>query len=416
MKTVYLPYMCDHVYAVEAAFKALGQNAQVLLPNDDESLEIGMDFTIGKECSPCFMTTGDIVRLTQQPGFDPAQSVIMMPTTAGPCRFGQYASLQRDILDQAGLEQVEIISPSAANAYQGLGKNSTKLRQLVWQGTVATDLLQKLLYEYRPYETNKGQTDELYQQGLAHIKEGVQAGGGKPLIKAMQWIAKQFEQLSVDRSEPRPIIGIIGEIYIRLNNYGNQDIIRKVEAIGGEVRIASMMEWLYYSNWAVKNNARHSHLFLSFISMSIVDFYQQHQEHKLLKPVEHLLSHPHETPVAKLMDNIRPFYEPALDTEAVLSMGKAVDFAQLGLNGILNLMPFSCMPGIITAGMAPRIRADLGNIPWLDVIFDAQGGTHFNTRLEAFMYQATQYQRRTETRSGVENRKSVIPEPVTLTT
>ena len=64
---------------------------------------------------------------------------------------------------------------------------------------------------------------------------------------------------------------------------------------------------------------------------------------------------------------------------------------RLGLSGIVNVMPFSCMAGIITAGMAPRIRADLGGVPWLDVIYDAQGGTNVNTRLEAFMYQATQY-------------------------
>jgi predicted nucleotide-binding protein (sugar kinase/HSP70/actin superfamily) len=110
--------------------------------------------------------------------------------------------------------------------------------------------------------------------------------------------------------------------------------------------------------------------------------------------VEHLLKHVHESPIARLMDNIRPYYEPALDTEAVLSMGKSIDFAQNGLCGILNIMPFSCMPGIIVAGMAPRLRADLDNIPWLDIIYDAQGGTNINTRLEAFMYQAVQFQRR----------------------
>ena len=58
------------------------------------------------------------------------------------------------------------------------------------------------------------------------------------------------------------------------------------------------------------------------------------------------------------------------------------------------------MPGIITAGMAPRLRSDLDNIPWLDVIYDAQEGTNINTRLEAFMYQVKQFQRRMEERQG----------------
>ena len=407
-KTIYIPYMSDHSYALEAAFKAYGKNAKVMPPSDNESLEIGLDLTIGKECSPCFMSTGDIVRLTQQPEFKPEKTVVFMPTTAGPCRFGQYAALQRDILDKAGLDKIEIISPSAVNSYQGLGENSMKLRQLIWQGTVATDILQKLLYEYRPYEVNKGETDELYQSCLKRIAQAVEEQGDKALVLVMKWIAKQFEALSVDRSEPRPLVGLVGEIYIRLNNYANQNLIQKVEDSGGEVTIASMMEWIYFANWFVKDDAWRSNSFWNFLNMSVVDFYQQHQENKLLKPVEHLLKHPHETPIAKLTDNIRPYYDPTLDTEAVLSMGKAIDFANKGLSGILNLMPFSCMPGIITAGIAPRIRADLGNIPWLDVIFDAQGSTHFNTRLEAFMYQATQYQRRTTKASAVSNKQPMV--------
>jgi hypothetical protein len=52
------------------------------------------------------------------------------------------------------------------------------------------------------------------------------------------------------------------------------------------------------------------------------------------------------------------------------------------------------MPGIIVTGLAEAVRADHGRIPWLDVIYDAQGGTNIQTRLEAFMHQARQVQAR----------------------
>jgi predicted nucleotide-binding protein (sugar kinase/HSP70/actin superfamily) len=192
----------------------------------------------------------------------------------------------------------------------------------------------------------------------------------------------------------RPVIGIVGEIYLRFNPYSNQDVIRQVETAGGEVLITSMMEWFYFTNWGVKTFTRFFGMYLDWFKISLVDLYQQRQERKLLKPVAYLLKHPRESPITQLMNYIQPYYEPVLGTEAVLSMGKAIDFAQNGLCGILNIMPFSCMPGIIAAGMAPRLRADLDNIPWLDVIYDAQEGTNINTRLEAFMYQAVQFQRR----------------------
>ncbi|MFQ6045114.1 MAG: hypothetical protein ACE5PT_01975 [Gemmatimonadales bacterium] len=393
-KTVYIPYMCDHAYVLGAALRAHDIPAEVLPPPDDRSLAIGLDLCGGRECLPCFTSTGDIIRRAEEPGFDPARAVLLVPTTAGPCRFGQYNVLQREILDRHGLAEVEMISPSAANSYQGFGDRPAELRALFWQGIVAVDLLQKLLHEHRPYEIEPGHADETYRRCLDRIVAAIERGGGKETVQAMRWTARRFEALGVDRTEPRPLIGLVGEIYIRFNTYSNQNIIRQVEAAGGEVVVASLMEWFYFTNWRVKALTGVVGTPLDFLKISLVDLYQRRQERRLSEPVEHLLRHPHESPIAQLMDNIRPYYEPALGTEAVLSMGKAIDFARNGLCGILNIMPFSCMPGIIVAGMAPRLRPDLYNIPWLDVIYDAQGATNINTRLEAFMYQATQFQRR----------------------
>lgn len=393
-KTVYIPYLSDHAYILGAALRAENIPVEVLPPPDDETMAIGIQLCLGRECSPCFTTTGDIIRRSRQPGFEPAQSALFMPTAAGSCRFGQYVVLQRDILDQQGLSQLEIISPDAANSYQGFGDNPTRLRQLLWQGIVAVDLLQKLLHEYRPYELNQGQTDRVYQQCLEQIVAATQAGGGRKMVETMKWVARQFEALPINRAQPRPLIGLVGEIYLRFNSYSNQQLIRQVEAAGGEVLLASMSEWIYFANWDWKVHSRRIGLYQEFFATWLSELYQQHIERKLTKPVEHLLKHPHETPMAQLMNSLRPYYDPALSTEAVLSMGQAINMAQSGLSGILNVMPFSCMPGIITAGMAPRLRADLDNIPWLDISYDAQGGTNIKTRLEAFMYQTMQFQRR----------------------
>jgi predicted nucleotide-binding protein (sugar kinase/HSP70/actin superfamily) len=92
------------------------------------------------------------------------------------------------------------------------------------------------------------------------------------------------------------------------------------------------------------------------------------------------------------MADAQPYYEPRLGTEAALSVGKAVDFARQELCGVINILPFSCMPGIVVTGLAEAIRADHAHLPWLDVIYDAQGGTNLQTRLEAFMFQARQFQ------------------------
>jgi predicted nucleotide-binding protein (sugar kinase/HSP70/actin superfamily) len=99
------------------------------------------------------------------------------------------------------------------------------------------------------------------------------------------------------------------------------------------------------------------------------------------------------------MAHLAPHYEPVLglETEAGITLGKAVELGRHGANGIVNVMPFNCMPGVVVAGMAPRFRRDVVDIPWLDISFDAQGATNITTRLEAFIYQARQHQRRAQT-------------------
>jgi predicted nucleotide-binding protein (sugar kinase/HSP70/actin superfamily) len=390
----YIPYMCDHGYMLAAAMRSHGLPAEVLTPTTTKTREIGLHYCRGSECLPCITTTGDIMQRARHEDFDPQQAAVFMPTTAGSCRFGCYNVLQKEILAEHGLAEVDFLSPSASNSYQGLGEKPQLLRLLIWEGAVAGDILHKLLHGHRPYERNKGQTDVVYQQSLDRVVAAVEAGGGKELVEAMRWVGRQFERIPLDKSTPRPMIGIVGEIYLRFNKHVNLDLPRQVEQAGGEVQIAGITEWLYYTNWTYIRDAWFFKNTKRYVKMRLTDAYQRHLEHNILKPVEHLIKHPHDPHVSELMANLTPYYHSDLHSEAILSMGSAIDFGKRGFDGLLNVMPFSCMPGTITAGIAPRMRADLDNIPWLDISYDAQEGTNIKTRLEAFMYQAAQFQRR----------------------
>jgi predicted nucleotide-binding protein (sugar kinase/HSP70/actin superfamily) len=396
-RTIYIPYMSDHVHVLAAALQALGVPAEVLPPPDEETVAIALEFCKGRECLPCLLTTGDLIRRARQPGFDRQRAAFLMPSGTGTCRFGYFHVLQQEILARLGYGDVEIIAPDSADRYrvQMLGGNWIGLVHLCWQGLVAVDLLQKLVHEYRPYELVPGQTDRLYPPCLERIIAAVRRGAGRPLRDAMHWIADQFAALPVDRRQRRPRIGLVGEFYIRFNPFSNDTIIRRVEAAGGEVVLASMMELFYFNNgWDYRTYNRPPLEPRALITSFLTNAIERHEERRLSKPVASLLTDPHETPIGTLLQHLRPYFNPTLSSEAILSMGKAIELAHQGMSGIIHIMPFSCLPGIITAGMAPRLRADLDGLPWLDVICDAQGGTNIQTRLEAFMYQTVQFQRR----------------------
>ncbi|MBN2005839.1 MAG: hypothetical protein JXA21_20950 [Anaerolineae bacterium] len=393
-KTIYLPYMADHAVTMAAALRCHKLDAVVMDEPDDESLAIGQSLCLGKECLPCFTCVGDIVKQSRKPDFDPERAALFMPTTGGPCRFGQYNALHRLLLDEMGLQAVEIVSPSAENSYQGFGEHATALRLLIWRGVVGVDLLRKLRYAHRPYETVPGQTDAVYYECLYDLAGAIETGKRRPAIAAMARAGAKFRALPVARREPRPVIGMVGEIYLRNNDFTNQEIVRHVEALGGEVWVAPLMEWFYFTNYGTKARARVAGDHLGWLKTQAGDLIQRRIEHEMLKPVQDLLRNAHEVPVDQLMENDRPYYDPALGTEAALSIGKAIDYARQGLSGILHVLPLNCMPATTVTGIAPKVRQDLDRIPWLDIIYDAQAMTNINTRLEAFMYQARQYQQR----------------------
>ncbi len=75
----------------------------------------------------------------------------------------------------------------------------------------------------------------------------------------------------------------------------------------------------------------------------------------------------------------------------MLSVGKALDYIGRGVSGIINVMPFTCMPGTIASAVLKRVQED-NNIPVLNVSYEGQGDSQMLTRLEAFMHQAKSYQ------------------------
>jgi predicted nucleotide-binding protein (sugar kinase/HSP70/actin superfamily) len=57
-------------------------------------------------------------------------------------------------------------------------------------------------------------------------------------------------------------------------------------------------------------------------------------------------------------------------------------------------MPFTCMPGTISHALLKRVREELGEFPFLNMVYDGVEQSTSQTRLEAFMHQARQYMKR----------------------
>jgi predicted nucleotide-binding protein (sugar kinase/HSP70/actin superfamily) len=397
-KKIYIPYMCDHSFAVAAAFKACGVDADVFPESDEETLYWGRKLTSGKECYPCILTTGDMVKLVKDPRFDHSRAAFFMPSGNGPCRFGQYHRFHRLVLDDLGFHHVPIYSPNQDETlYSDLGIMGSKFTRLGWQGIVAVDLLIKKQLETRPYEKEKGKTDQVYQESLKRVCEAILKGDD--LEEALRKSIEEFNQIEVDGLGTKPLIGIVGEIFVRLNRYANENVIRKIEQFGGEAWIAPLTEWILYVNTISKKRSLRKKSFSNLLKVFLTDYYQKKDEHHLEKIFKGHLRNFGEPKTRSIFKKAKPYIDSSFEGEAILSVGKTIDFAKRGASGVVNIMPFTCMPGTIVSTLLKRYQEENNNIPILNMAYDGQEQTNTLTRLEAFMYQARGFKDRKNKRA-----------------
>ncbi|MHC4756022.1 MAG: acyl-CoA dehydratase activase, partial [Planctomycetota bacterium] len=262
-KTLYIPYMGDCAYGVAACFRAYGQSAEVMPMADEASLIRGRQFTSGKECLPCAITAGDMLTVINSKDFDPEKAAFFMPGGRGPCRFGMYNCLHKLILRYAGQDDVRIIAPNQDGDFyhdftQSVGGSiKGNFMKDIWIATVGVDLMYKLLLRTRPFAKDTKQAQKVYEQCLKSWVRAVEKRVGfAELVKLCGNFAEEFASIEFDYTIRKPMIGIVGEIYVRSHPFANKDIITRLEELGAVCDLASLAEWIYYTNFTRKQRAR----------------------------------------------------------------------------------------------------------------------------------------------------------------
>lgn len=396
-RRIYLPPMTDHALALVAAFQACGGDAMLLPESDEETLALGRRLTSGKECYPLILTTGDLAKMVKRPDFDPDKSAFFMPAANGPCRFGQYRRYHRLVLDELGYPQVPVYSPDQSESmYEEVGMVGKDFDRIAWRGVVAIDLLEKKLLQTRPYERQAGEADKVYQYYLDKVYRTLRDRGDLPAVLKEARLA--FDDLALNGHGDKPLVGVVGEIYVRSNRFSNENTIREIEALGGEAMMPPIGEWLLYVTHTSRRRAWQARKYRTLLHLWLKHLVQTKDEHQLGHLFHGSIRHLEEPTIAQTLKMARPYLHPSFEGEAILSMGKAEDFYRKGASGLVNLMPFTCMPGTVVNSLFHRFRQEHDNIPFLNLSFDGQEQTHTRTRLEAFMYQVRQFQERRRAR------------------
>ncbi len=362
---VLIARMSDHAEVLAAAMRSFGVKAQVLPESDERSMALSRDVTNGKECLPFRDTLGVFLRMAEE-GSIPPRSRAMMAGSFGPCRLGKYAQEQQKILDERGI-QLEVMTTVSNNAYSDLGLGP-RFELLAWQGVLAADQLQKLLWTTRPYERRPGETNEAYQHFVAELVAAIE--GRRTLEPLMREATATFGELRDPALPRRPRVGINGEIYLRANRFCNQDLVALCEANGLEAEVAPMSEWLKYTTmrnledgWANREAGR---TLKGALRKLATDYY----ERKVASWFEAVI-HEREPSTRDLLAASGRYLPSRNGSEAILSLGSGVrQMADPHFAGVISVMPHGCMPGGIVAALAQEISRKFDHKPWISLTFD----------------------------------------------
>jgi predicted nucleotide-binding protein (sugar kinase/HSP70/actin superfamily) len=221
------------------------------------------------------------------------------------------------------------------------------------------------------------------------------------LIDVMGQIEKKFSQIPTNYTKDKPLVGVVGEIYCRLDNFSNAELIRRIEKYGGEVWLASIGEWVWYTNFLQKYDLRLMGEAFSkaMLGAIIKNKAQQNDEHKLLAPLQdRFLGYEEPNNVKNILKTTEPYlpYRGCLG-EMVLNVGGAIYLHGKGADGIIDISPFTCMNGIICEAIYPSVSKDYDNIPIRNFYFDGTE-SDYDRDVEIFLELAGTYKRRKKTK------------------
>ncbi|MCP4216407.1 MAG: hypothetical protein GY765_17285, partial [bacterium] len=361
---VWFPRM--HYYGtgfLAAALRAHGYDARPLPPEDRESFELGKKYLKGGECLPMAATLGTFLKQVKNHSHD-TRHIIFTPTTEGPCRFGQYNLLQRVVFHELGLTNVDIMSPSSLNGYQGVGD---AVRKGIMHGVLCADLLLKLTTKTRPYERSKGDTDALTEEAAKRLELALEKRENPRLV--FKELAPRFAAIP-KYEEKKPLVGVVGEIYVRCNDFSNGNLISVIEKNGGEAWLSPVQEWLLYLAYiqsAVEKGGRFNPVKKS--EAFLTNLYLNKLEQSYINSAGNLLADRHEPPIKKVVEAGAEFLPLEFVGEAILTLGRAIHFAHQGADMVINAAPFGCMPGTLSSSILLEIK-ERYNIPFVSLFYD----------------------------------------------
>jgi len=336
-----------------AMFKNYGYDMETLPPQDHKSIEFGLKHINQEMCYPAILIAGDIVRAFAERGYDPEKTAVVLSQTGGQCRASSYVSLVKKALSEMGYGQVPVLTFSTAD-YNSLNELDIDLNDLVRKVAIGVLYLDALLEMYLATvvrEIEEGSTLALYQRCTAKYEHQIKNMSFDLMLKLLRDAVDDFNALPVS-SESFPVVGIVGEIFVKYNMFAGANLIDWLIKEKVEVRLPSLQNF-FLQEFLNDEYNRKNHLkksdFLSIAKVGILKFYVGHQLRRIKREMSRFRFAPKEANLRKLSLQSEEIASMANQSgEGWLLIAEMIAMIEDGVNEIVVIQPFGCISNHIT--------------------------------------------------------------------
>ena len=378
-RTLIAPYFAEgYSEFIPSVFKVAGYKLEMLPIGCQADAEMGLKYANNDVCYPATIVIGSIMNALTSGKYDPDDVAVIMTQTGGQCRASNYFSLIKNALVSAGLQNVPVISLATGaglnNNQPGFKLQWRKLLGVVLNVMLYADCLAKLYHATIVRETEQGITLRLRKKYTELACELIENNQSKQLQKLMAEAAEEFTK-HTDINKKTPVIGIVGEIYVKYNGFSNKFVSNWLEENGVEVVAPALYNFFMtrFPNYHIRKKHFMQNIGTPLWMTDAIYKYLHKQAqkydgfckvHPFYRPFSNIF---HDAELAEKVVNLAGDFGEGWELPGEIS-----HLATQGVENVVSLQPFGCIANhIISKGIEKKIKQVYPHLNLLFLDFDS---------------------------------------------
>ncbi|WP_424245944.1 putative CoA-substrate-specific enzyme activase [Elusimicrobium posterum] len=374
--TILVPQLSPiHFQFIETVLSTDGYKIEHLPRVNKHAVEMGLRYVNNDACFPAIVVVGQLLQAVKSGKYDTNKIALMISQTGGGCRATNYIAFLRKALKDCGMSHIPILTLNVGGQGQNSGfKVSFRMLKRGLMAGFYGDALMRVLHRVKPYELEEGSVDKLVKEWSEKGQKAIATGGILRYHINMFRMIKAFDKLPLKDIPRKPRVGLVGEILLKYHPDANNQAAQVVENEGGEAVVTDLMDFVLYSFYDHVYNYKHlagswMGYFLGKLGIYFLEFgrWSMRLGFKFSKRF---------TPPIL-------FSELRKKTHGIISLGhqtgegwllaaEMIELLESGVNNILCMQPFGCLPNHITGkGVIKEIKNHFPNANIMAVDYDS---------------------------------------------